>query len=151
MINGSDVVVLLNMGSVVSPNYQAIGCQRDCNFEEASESIDYSCKVSRAQRVDYGRLSGSISLDLLFSISRSDLAALKAANRNGEMIQLSRQESGIEKARYTAKIDSLSENYPDYAESVVSLAVTIDGLYVSGLYTGPWVIGEGAIGGSLIA
>lgn len=145
-MNGSDILVLLDFGTAETPDYQVIGCQRDSTFEETSDSIDESCKDSRAQRVDPGRFSASISLDYLFVRGRADQVALKNANRNGEKITLARSESGVITQRAIAKIDSVSEVFADQGESVVSLACTLDGFI-----TESWIIGEGVIGEVFIA
>jgi len=144
-MNGSNILVLLDLGTAETPDYQIIGCQRDSTFEEASDSIDESCKASRSMRVDPGRFSASISLDYLFVRGRADQVALKNANRNGQKIILARSESGVITQRAIAKIDSISEVFTDQGESVVSLACTLDGFIRD-----VWIIGEGVIGEAFI-
>lgn len=125
-MNGSDFLVLVNTGTVVAPVYEAVGCQRDATIEEASESIDYSCKDSRAQRVDYGRYSSTLSLDGLYVPTDAGYQALKAANRDGTMILIAREYNDIATEIAEAKVDSISESYPDQAEATISVSFTID-------------------------
>lgn len=130
-MNGSEIIVMLDLGTAETPDYQIIACQRDATFEEVSDTIDESCKSSRAGRSDYGRYSASVSLDYLYILTDAAAAQLKAANRNGEKIILAQRESGVITQRAVAKIDSISENFPDQAEAVVSLACTLDGWILS--------------------
>lgn len=140
-MNGSEILVMVDLGTAETPDYQVVGCQRDTTWEEASDTIDNSCKDSRAQRVGPGRFSGSISLDFLFVQGRADWVHLRDANRQGEKVVLARSESGAILQRALAKVDSISGAFPDQAESIVSAAFTIDGFVLDS-----WVIGEGVIG-----
>lgn len=144
-MNGADVLVLLDMGTEVSPDYQVIGCQRDSTLEETSDSVDYSCKDSRAQAVDYGRYSSTLSLDALYVASRADFQKLKQANRDGTFLTLLTMVDGEITQKARAKIDSMSQSFPDQAEAVISAAFTLDGVIVSS-----WVIGSGVLGEAFI-
>lgn len=129
-MNGADVLVLLDMGTEVSPDYQVIGCQRDSTLEETSDSVDYSCKDSRAQAVDYGRYSSTLSLDALYVPTNAAYMLLKQANRDGDMILIAREEDDIPTEYAMAKLDSISESFPDQGEAAVSIAFTIDGFWL---------------------
>jgi len=126
-MNGSDFLVLVNTGTEVSPSYEAVGCQRDATVEEASDSIDNSCKDSRAQRVDPGRYSSTVSLDALYVQTDAAYAVLKTANRDGTKVMLAKEIEDIVTEIALAKIDSISETFPDQAEATVSISFTIDG------------------------
>jgi len=141
MLNGSDILLMLDFGSAETPDYEVIGCQRDSTIEEASDTIDFSCKDSRGQRVDYGRFSSTVSLEALYISSRADFLALRSANRAGEKVILAQRESGEITQRFSAKIDNMSQSFPDQGESTIAIALQVDGFLVSS-----WVIGEGVIG-----
>jgi len=126
-MNGSDLLILANVGTPEVPSYMAVGCQRDATIDEATATIDVSCKDSRAQRVLPGRYSGTLSLDGLYVPSDEAFQALKAANRNGELVLIARQEQGVVTETFSAKVDSLSEAFPDQGEATISAAFTIDG------------------------
>jgi len=126
-MNGSDVLLLVNIGTPSVPSYQAVGSQRDVTFEEATEEIDVSSKDSRAKRVLAGRYSASISLDALYVPTRDDYDALKAAKRNGELILVARQENGVTIETANALVTSISEAFPDQAEATISVSLTVDG------------------------
>lgn len=129
--NGSDTLILANIGSVETPSYMVVGCQRDATWEETSETIDVSCKDSRAQRVLPGRYAGTLSLDALYIPDDEAYLALQAANRNGELVLLARQEAGVVIETVSAKVDSLSEAFPDQDAATVSASFTFDGFPVA--------------------
>lgn len=130
-MNGSDLLILVNIGTTEAPSYMAVGCQRDATIDEASATIDVSCKDSRAQRVLAGRYSATISLDALYIPDDQAYQALKDANRNGDLILIAREELGVVTETFPAKVDSLSQSFPDQGEATVSASFTVDGFPVA--------------------
>lgn len=128
-INGSDVLLLANTGTTESPAYEAVGSQRDATIEESDAGIDFSSKDQREQRVGPGRYSSTVSLDQLYVPSDAAYAALKTALRDGALILIAKENDGVVEETATARVDSLSESYPDQAEAVVSASFTIDGAW----------------------
>lgn len=128
-MNGTDLLLLANTGTPSVPVYEAVGSQRDATIEETTATIDISSKESRAMRVLPGRYSGSISLDALYVPSDAAYQALRTANRDGELILVARQLDGVVQEIATAKIDSMSETFPDQAEATISISLTIDGFW----------------------
>ena len=125
--NGANLLLLANVGTPQTPQYVAVGSQRDCTIEESSETIDYSSKNSRAQRVGHGRYSSSISLDSLYVPDSQAHKRLKDSMRDGNLILVAREESDVVMETALAKVDSVSETFPDQGESTVSINLTIDG------------------------
>lgn len=130
-MNGTDLLLLANTGTPSVPSYEVVGCQRDATIDESSDTIDVSCKDSRGQRVLPGRFSGSISLDALYVPDDAAYLALRTANRDGELILVAREEAGVTTETVNAKIDSISESFPDQGEATISVALTIDGFWES--------------------
>lgn len=128
-MNGSDFLVLVNTGTPEAPSYEAVGCQRDATIEEASDTIDVSCKDSRAQRVLPGRYSSTLSLDALYIQDAAGYLALRSANRDGELILVAREIQDVVTEVADAKIDSISETFPDQGEAAISISMTIDGFW----------------------
>jgi hypothetical protein len=128
-MNGTDLLLLVNVGTPMVPIYQAVGSQRDASLDEATATIDVSSKDSRAQRVLPGRYSGTISLDALYVPSDVAYQALKDANRNGDLILVAREEYGVALETVDAKIDTISEAFPDQGEASISVSLTIDGFW----------------------
>jgi TP901-1 family phage major tail protein len=128
-MNGSDILLLVNIGTAAVPSYQAVGSQRDVTFEEATEAIDVSSKDSRARRVLPGRYTSNISLDSLYVPTRDDYDALKDAMRHGELILVARQEEGVTVETADALVESMSEAFPDQAEATISVSLAVDGFW----------------------
>lgn len=126
-MNGTDLLILANTGTPSVPVYEAVGCQRDATIEETTATIDVSCKDSRAQRVLPGRYASTISLGALYVPSDDAYLALRTANRDGELILVARQELGVVTEIVSAKIDSMSESFPDQGEATISISLTVDG------------------------
>lgn len=129
-MNGTDFLLLVNTGTPEVPAYTVVGSQRDATIDEATATIDVSSKDSRAQRVLPGRYSSTITLDALYVPDDIAYQALKKANRDGELILVARQENGVVTETCLAKIDSMSESFPDQGEATISISLTVDGEWV---------------------
>jgi len=125
--NGTDILLLVNTGTNVSPAYEVVGSQRDVTFDETTEEIDVSSKDSRAKRVLPGRYSAAVSLEALYVPSDAAYGALQDAMRNGELIKIAKEDDGTTVETADALITSMSENDPDQGESTISISLTIDG------------------------
>jgi len=125
-MNGTDILILVNVGTPTVPVYQAMGGQRDASIEETTATIDVSSKDSRAQRVLPGKYASTISLDALYVPDEGAYHALQDANRNGEMILVAKEVDGVVFETANAKIDSMSESYPDQDAATISFAFTVD-------------------------
>lgn len=128
-MNGTDLLLLANTGTPGTPVYEAVGSQRDSTFDEANATIDVSSKDSRAQRVLNGRYSGTVSLDALYVPTNAAYQALRTASRAGDLILICREEYGVAIETVDAKIDTMSESFPDQGEAVISVSLTIDGFW----------------------
>lgn len=130
-VNGTDLLLLANTGTPASPAYEVVGSQREATIEETTETIDVSSKTSRAQRVLPGRYAATISLDALYVPDDASYLALQTANRDGDLILVAKQFQGSVTETATAKVDSISEAYPDQGEATVSVALTLDGTWTA--------------------
>lgn len=120
--NGTDILVLIE-GHVV-------GSQRDASFDEKTESIDASSKLSRAKRVLPGRYSGTVSLEALYIPSDAAYQDLIAAMRNGTFVTVRRQEYGSAVEEAEAIVTGLKTGAPDQDVSIVSAELEIDDQWV---------------------
>lgn len=125
-MNGTDLLLLVNTGTPSVPAYEVVGSQRDATIVENTATIDVSSKDNRNQRVLPGRFSGTISLNALYVSTDAAYLALRQANRNGELILVARQENDVVVETVDAKIDSISEGFPDQGEATISVSLTID-------------------------
>lgn len=129
-INGTDILLLVNTGPVLTPTYEVVGSQRDVTFEETNDEIDVSSKEQREKRVIAGRYSCSVSFDAMYVPSDAAYQALKTATRNGTPIKVLRQQSGAALEESNAIVVSLSEAAPDQDASTVSIGLTIDDQWI---------------------
>lgn len=127
--NGSGLLVMVNTGTEETPAYEVLPSQRDATIEEADAGIDVSSKDSRAQRVLPGRYSSTLSVDKLYVPNDDVYAVLRDALRAGTLVGVAKEESDVVTETAAARVDSLSESYPDQGESLVSISMTIDGFW----------------------
>lgn len=123
-VNGADIIIFIDG--------DAVGSQRDCSLDEKSGTVDYSSKDSRAQRVDYGRYSATLSLDALYVPSDVAYQALQAAIRNATKVEVVRVEDGVALESALAVVTDLGTKAPDQTEATVAASLTIDGEWTSG-------------------
>ena len=124
-VNGTDVLLLADVGG--SPT--VVGSQRGVTFEETSENIDVSSKEQREMRVLSGRYSSTVSLEHLYVPTDTAYLALRDANRNGTFITIRRNEFGSSFEECSAIVTSLSGEFPDQGEAVISLELMVDGAW----------------------
>jgi TP901-1 family phage major tail protein len=125
-MNGTDILILVNVGTPTVPIYQAAGSQRDGSVEETTAVVDVSSKDRRNQRVLPGRYASTISLDSLYIPDDGTYHALQDAMRNGDMILVAKEVQGTVFETANAVITSMSESYPDQDAATISFAFTID-------------------------
>ena len=125
-MNGADILLLVNTGTDQSPTWTAVGSQRGCTFEETNEEIDMSSKDSRAYRVIAGRYSAKLSMDALYIPNDAAFLALNAALRDGDLIQVRREELGVATEEAPALITSMSTEAPDQDGTVLAIELTLD-------------------------
>lgn len=126
-MNGTDILLLVNTGTINSPVYTAVGSQRDMTRDETTEEIDMSSKDSRAKRVIGGRYESALTLDALYVPSNAAYQALKTAMRAGDLILVRISESAVQTEEASALITSMSEEAPDQDAAVIAIELTIDG------------------------
>lgn len=130
-MNGTDVLLYANTGTDLAPVWTVVGSQRNLSRDESTESIDVSSKASRAKRVLPGRYASSMSLEALYVPDDASYLALKSAMRDGDLIKVRISEVGIYTEEADAVITSMSEEFPDQAESTISVDLEIDGDWIA--------------------
>ena len=126
-MNGSDVLVLVNTGTDIEPEWTPVGGQRNATVDESVDVIDISSKEQRARRILPGRYSSTLSLDALYVPDNEGYLLLKQAMKNGDpiVVMLKRVNQNFRSA--TGYITGLSSDYPDQGEATVSITIDIDG------------------------
>ena len=129
-INGADVLILVDVG-VSAPSFVIAAGQRDVTFDESNNLIDISSKdTGRIEEVLMGRLTRTVTLDMLFINGDAGYLALKDASRNGTAITIRRRFQGADIEDATAFVETRSETFPDQDAGLVSLAFRLSGAWV---------------------
>lgn len=130
-INGADVLILVDVG-VSAPSFVVAAGQRDVTFDESNNLIDISSKdTGRIEEVLVGRLTQTVTLDMLFINGDAGFLALKDASRNGTSITIRRRFQGADIEDATAFVETRSETFPDQDAGLVSLAFRLSGSWVT--------------------
>ena len=125
---GSDILLLVNIGTDVSPNYQVVGSQRNVTFNETVTPIDLSSKDKREEKLDpRGRWACTVSLDTLYVPGQTEYAALQNAERSGQTIKIRRRELGSDVEEADAVVTGLSGAFPDVDAATVSAELRVNG------------------------
>ncbi len=126
-INGADVLVIIDVG-ISTPNFVVAAGQRDVTFDESNNLIDISSKdTGRIEEVLMGRLTQTVTLDMLFINGDAGYLALKDAARNGTSIDIRRRFQGSDIEQVTAFVETRSETFPDQDAGLVSLSFRLSG------------------------
>ena len=126
-INGADVLIIIDVGTS-TPNFVVAAGQRDVTFDESNNLIDISSKdTGRIEEVLMGRLTQSITLDMLFINGDPGYLALKDASRNGTSISIRRRFQGADIEQVTAFVETRAETFPDQDAGLVSLTFRLSG------------------------
>lgn len=130
-INGADVLVIVDVG-VSAPSFVVAAGQRDVTFDESNNLIDISSKdTGRIEEVLMGRLTQTVTLDMLFINGDAGNIALRDASRNGTSVTLRRRFQGTDIEEVTAFVETRSETFPDQDAGLVSLSFRLSGSWVA--------------------
>ena len=125
-MNGADILLLVNTGTPSVPVWTECGGQRDCSFEETNDEIDMSSKDSRRKRIIAGRYTSTLSMDALYVPDNAAFIALNTALRDGELIKVRREESGVAYEEANALITSMTTEAPDQDAATIAIELTLD-------------------------
>jgi hypothetical protein len=127
-INGADVLVQIRTST--GPDvFSDVGSQRNATFEETTDAIDKSSKLSRNAGHMPGRYRTRVTCDALFVTSDTAFAALKTAMRTGVVVRVQRKKSGSAVEYADAVVTRLSETFPDQEAATVAAEFVVDGAW----------------------
>lgn len=130
-MNGTDILLLINTGTDLAPNYEVIGSQRDYTQNETTAEIDVSSKDQREMRVLPGRYGSTISLNALYIDDDNGYLSLQSAMRNGTFVTVRVQEDGADIEEADAIVTALTKAGPDQDAATVSVTLRIDGAWTA--------------------
>lgn len=126
-LNGADVLILVNTGTLGTPVWTVVGSQRDLSLSEGVASIDASSKASPNEVVQGGRYSAKISFGALYVPGDAAYTRLRSDFRARTLVQVRVRESGTDIEKADALITKLDKNAPDQGETTVSIDLTVSG------------------------
>ncbi len=130
-MNGADVLLYVNTGTDLAPNYDVIGSQRDFTLNETTAEIDVSSKDQREMRVLPGRYGSTITLGALYVPTDNAYLTLLSAMRNGTAITVRISEEGADVEEADAIVTALNRAGPDQDATTISVTLRIDGAWTT--------------------
>jgi predicted secreted protein len=130
-MNGADVLLYVNTGTDLAPNYEVIGSQRDFTLNETTAEIDVSSKDQREMRVLPGRYDSTITLGALYVPTDNAYLTLLSAMRNGTAITVRISEEGADVEEADAIVTALNRAGPDQDATTISVTLRIDGAWTT--------------------
>lgn len=124
--SGTDLVLYADTSDSSGQELTKIGGQRNVQIQENNSRIALNTKdTGRVEDHIPGRGTRTISLDGLVLASDAGLDALKDAIRNGTAIEVAKYKSGVKVEQATAYVYGRTEQFPDNAESTVSVQIEL--------------------------
>ncbi len=112
-------------------NWVEIGSQTDVKFDEKNAGVKFKSKASFAPTYQGGEYSCTATLGALYVPNDAALALLKAAVRNGTLVNVQRIMSGDAVETADALVSGSSEDFKDDAPATVSVSLMISGVWAA--------------------
>lgn len=128
-INGADVLVQVNIGDDVTPNWINKASQRNVVITESLTTVDTSSKESRNETHLPGRYSSTFTLDALYIPGDPSFKDLQLRMRNGLQVRVRVTENGVNYEQALATITSLVKTAQDQQAVLANATFKL---------TGPW-------------
>jgi TP901-1 family phage major tail protein len=125
-IDGAAVLVLVNLGDDVTPNWTPVAEQTNLSTESTRNLIEASSKDSDHTKWIYGKQDDTVSLEALYVPNDAAFKALEDAMKNKEPVVLRRTENGTDIEEATALVSTISKEWPDNDASTVSVEFQLD-------------------------
>lgn len=125
-IDGAAVLVLVNLGDDVTPNWTPVAEQTNLSTESTRNLIEASSKDSDHTKWIYGKQDDTVSLEALYVPNDAAFKALEDAQKNKEPVVLRRTENGTDIEEATALVSTISKEWPDNDASTVSVEFQLD-------------------------
>lgn len=133
-IDGSDILILVDISEDGSGNYVAIAGQQDLTESEERDLREVTTKVHDHKHYEYGEMDTSLSFDTLYVPDDKARSVLEDAIRGGNKILMRRTEDGNHMTEGYGLVGSLEKNYPQNDNSTFACEVQLDGPFVRLLY-----------------
>ena len=119
-MDGAMVLIMVNLGDVSVPDWQAVAEQTSLSTETSRNMIEASSKDSDHTKWLYGKQDDTCSFEKLYVPNDSAFMAIDDAQKNKETVLLRRSENGQEVEETTALVSTIAKEYPDNESSTCS-------------------------------
>lgn len=126
-MNGTDVLLFVNTGTIQSPSYTVVGSQRNVTITKTMATMDASSKDSDDENPEPGRLSSDISLDGVYVPSDVAQRLIDTTYKSKGLLLVEVQEDGVETETAPCYITSFVKNHPDQDVSTFTLSLMVKG------------------------
>lgn len=133
--DGRHVLVLMNMGTTETPDFQVVADQTGFSWEASRNMLDASVKGDRHAKSAYGRMEGTATLDALEALRDGTQEALYQAMVTEEEVVLrysvSATATGTAEAVYEAPalVGSINRSWPDNEMSTFSASFNLNDVF----------------------
>lgn len=122
--SGTGVLLKVNITDSAGTDWATVGGQRGLAVDSSGNVIDLSHKgTGRVKSVIVGRLTKTITLDGLVAVIDNAQTELEDAHENGTEVQLAEYKDGVILKTTTAVVTDVKKNYPDEAESTLTVSL----------------------------
>ena len=125
--NGSDVVVQINKGTDVAPEWMTVASQRNVVIQEGRTTIDTSSKESANETHLPGRYSSTFTLDHCFVDGAGSLQELRWRHRNGTQVRVRTVSLGENDEQALCTITNLTTTFADQQTATVNMSFKLSG------------------------
>lgn len=126
-MNGTDVLLFANTGTIISPTYTAVGGQRNLTITKTMATFDSSSKDSDDENPEPARLGSTVSLDSLYVPSDVAQRLIDTTYKAKGLLLIEVQENGVETETAPAYITSFTKNFPDQDASTFTIDLLVKG------------------------
>jgi TP901-1 family phage major tail protein len=126
-MNGTDVLLFVNTGTINSPTYVAVGSQRNTTITKTMATMDASSKDSDDENPEPGRLGSTVSLDGVYVPSDVAQRLIDTTYKSKGLLLIEVQENGVETETAPAYITSFVKNHPDQDVSTFTIDLMVKG------------------------
>lgn len=130
-MNGTDVIIQVNTGTVAVPVWTSVGKQQGAKLSEKVGYVDESSKDAMERAGSAGRYEGTLSLDALYVPDDTAFTYLKTSFRAGTKVQVQVVESGTATEVALAVITQMDTEWPDQDAATISATFEIDGAWAA--------------------
>lgn len=126
-MDGSDVLLMVDVGTDTEEDYVAVASQQDLTVSESRDIRDVTSKIHDHKRREYGEMDTTASLESLYVDGDDGEEAIRDAIKNADKLKIRIQQDEEEVEEGTVLVASLERNFPRNDNSTFSAEIEFDG------------------------